>query len=302
MNNIDNDSMISKTNIIDVNADTFMTEVIEASKEKPIIVDFWAPWCEPCKQLTPILENAVKDQREKITLAKIDIDQNQDIAAQLRIQSIPTVYTFFEGKVADGFQGVKSNSEILEFVKKSASLLGPGEEVETLLLNSQQKIEERNWAAATEISQKILQIDPENQIGFGTLIRSMIGLNKFNEVKEIIDALAVEIRNSKPVLDALSTLDASEKAFKARKNIQALKEHLKKDPENLDYLLDMSIALFGNNEIEASFEMLLKSIKINREWKDQAARKQLLEFFKSAGFEAEETINARRKLATLLFS
>ena len=302
MNNIDNDSMISKTNIIDVNADTFMTEVIEASKEKPIIVDFWAPWCEPCKQLTPILENAVKDQREKITLAKIDIDQNQDIAAQLRIQSIPTVYTFFEGKVADGFQGVKSNSEILEFVKKSASLSGPGEEVEALLSNSQKKIEERDWAAASEISQKILQIDPENQIGFGTLIRSMIGLNKFNEVKEIIDALAVEIRNSKPVLDALSTLDASEKAFKARENIQALKEHLKKDPENLDYLLDMSIALFGNNEIEASFEMLLKSIKINREWKDQAARKQLLEFFKSAGFEAEETINARRKLATLLFS
>ena len=302
MNNIDNDSMISITNIIDVNADTFMTEVIEASKEKPIIVDFWAPWCEPCKQLTPILENAVKDQREKITLAKIDIDQNQDIAAQLRIQSIPTVYTFFEGKVADGFQGVKSNSEILEFVKKSASLSGPGEEVEALLLSSQQKIEERNWAAASEISQKILQIDPENQIGFGTLIRSMIGLNKFNEVKEIIDALAVEIRNSKPVLDALSTLDASEKAFKARENIQALKEHLKKDPENLDYLLDMSIALFGNNEIEASFEMLLKSIKINREWNDQAARKQLLEFFKSAGFEAEETINARRKLATLLFS
>ncbi len=302
MNNIDNDSMISKTNIIDVNADTFMTEVIEASKEKPIIVDFWAPWCEPCKKLTPILENAVKDQMEKITLAKIDIDQNQDIAAQLRIQSIPTVYTFFEGKVADGFQGVKSNSEILEFVKKSASLSGPGEEVEALLLSSQQRIEERNWAAASEISQKILQIDPENQIGFGTLIRSMIGLNKFNEVKEIIDALAVEIRNSKPVLDALSTLDASEKAFKARENIQALKEHLKKNPENLDYLLDMSIALFGNNEIEASFEMLLKSIKINREWKDQAARKQLLEFFKSAGFEAEETINARRKLATLLFS
>ena len=302
MNNIDNDSMISKTNIIDVNADTFMTEVIEASKEKPIIVDFWAPWCEPCKQLTPLLENAVKDQREKITLAKIDIDQNQDIAAQLRIQSIPTVYTFFEGKVADGFQGVKSNSEILEFVKKSANLSGPGEEVEALLLSSQQKIEERNCAEASKISQKILQIDPENQIGFGTLIRSMIGLNKFNEVKEIIDALAVEIKNSKPVLDALSTLDASEKAFKARENIQALKEHLKKDPENLDYLLDMSSALFGNNEIEASFNMLLKSIKIDREWKDQAARKQLLEFFKSAGFEAEETINARRKLATLLFS
>ena len=302
MNNIDNDSMIPKTNIIDVNADTFMNDVIEASKEKPIIVDFWAPWCEPCKQLTPLSENAVKDQREKLVLAKIDIDQNQDIAAQLRIKSIPTNYTFFEGKVADGFQGVKTNSEIIEFVKKSANLLGPGEEVEALLSSSQQKIEERNWAEASEIAQKILQIDPENQIGFGTLIRSMIGLNKFNEVREIIDALAVEIKNSKPVLDALSSLDASEKASKAKENIQVLKENLKKDPDNLDYLLDMATALFGNNEIEASFDMLLKSIKIDREWKDQAARKQLLEFFKSAGFEAEETIKARRKLATLLFS
>ena len=302
MNNTNDDSIISKTNIIDVNADTFMTDVIEASKEKPIIVDFWAPWCEPCKQLTPLLENAVKDQREKLTLAKIDIDQNQDIAAQLRIQSIPTVYTFFEGKVADGFQGVKTNSEILEFVKKSANLLGPGEEVEALLSSAQQKIEERNWSDASDIAQKILQLDPESHIGFGALIRSMIGLNKFTEVKEIIDALAVEIKNSKPVIDALSSLDASEKAFKAKENIQVLKENLKKDPENLDFLLEMAIALFGNNEIEASFNMLLKSINIDREWQDQAARKQLLEFFTSAGFEANETINARRKLATLLFS
>ncbi len=302
MNNIDKDSMISKTNIIDVNTSTFMTDVIEASKEKPIIVDFWAPWCEPCKQLTPLLENAAKEQGEKLTLAKVDIDQNQDIATQLRIQSIPTVYTFFEGKVVDGFQGVKTNSEILEFVKKSANLSGPGEEVEALLASAQQKIEERNWSEALNIAHKILQFDPESQIGFGTLIRSMIGLNKFKEVREITDSLDAEIQNSKPVKDALLSLSASEKAFKAKENIQVLKENLKKDPQNLDYLLEMAIALFGNNEIEASFDMLLRSIKIDREWKDQKARKQLLEFFTSAGFDAEETINARRKLATLLFS
>ena len=193
MNNIDNDSMISKTNVIDVSTDTFMADVIEASKDKPIIVDFWAPWCEPCKQLTPLLENAVKDQKEKIILAKIDIDQNQDIAAQLRIQSIPTVYTFFEGKVADGFQGVKTNSEILEFVKKSVNLSGPGEEVQDLISSAQQNIEERNWSEALDIAQQILQLDPENHMGFGTFVRSMIGLNKFTEVREVIDTLAVEI-------------------------------------------------------------------------------------------------------------
>ena len=302
MNNTNHDSIISKTNIIDVNADTFMTDIIEASKEKPIIVDFWAPWCEPCKQLTPLLEIAVKDQREKLTLAKIDIDQNQDIAAQLRIQSIPTVYTFFEGKVADGFQGVKTNSEILEFVKKTANLLGPGEDVEALILSAQQNIQERNWSESENIAQKLLQLDPENHIGFGILIRSMIGLNKFMEVREINDALADKIKNSKPVIDALSSLDASEKAFKAKGDIEVLQENLKKDPENLDFLLEMAIALFGNNKIEASFNMLLKLIELDREWKDQAARKQLLEFFTSAGFEAEETVNARRKLAKLLFS
>ena len=186
MNNIDNDSMISKTNIIDVNADTFMTEVIEASKEKPIIVDFWAPWCEPCKQLGPLLEDAVKEQKDKITLAKIDIDQNQEIATQLRIQSIPTVYTFFEGKVVDGFQGSKTNSEILDFVKKSANLSGPGEEVENLISMGKLSIEERNWNESNEISQKILTIDPENHIGFASLIKSMIGLNQFLDVREIV--------------------------------------------------------------------------------------------------------------------
>ena len=164
------------TNIKDVNTDNFMNDVIEASKDKPIIVDFWAPWCEPCKQLGPLLENAVKEQKENLTLAKIDIDQNQEIAAQLRVQSIPTVYTFFEGKVVDGFQGSKTNSEILEFVKKSASLLGPGEEVENFISIAKLAIEQRNWNESKEIAQKILDIDPENYVGFASLIKSTASL------------------------------------------------------------------------------------------------------------------------------
>ena len=289
-------------NIKDVNTDNFMNDVIEASKNKPIIVDFWAPWCEPCKQLGPLLENAVKEQKEKVTLAKIDIDQNQEIAAQLKIQSIPTVYTFFEGKVVDGFQGSKSNSEILEFVKKSASLLGPGEEVETLISMAKQAIEKRNWNESNEIAQKILAIDAENHIGFAYLIRSMIGQNQFSDVREIVNALSTEIKESKPVLEALISLEPSEKAFKAQDNIEDLEKKLQNDPNNLDNLLEMAIAFYGKGEIAKSFELLLKLIEIDREWNDQAARKQLLEFFTSTGFEASETINARRKLASLLFT
>ena len=290
-----------KNNIKDINASEFMEDVIEASGQKPVIVDFWAPWCEPCKQLTPLLENAVINHKEKLTLAKVNIEENQEIAAQLRIQSIPTVYTFYEGKVVDGFQGLKTNSEILEYVKKSASLSGPGVEVENLISMAGDAVETRNWEDLGEIAQSILSSDPKNEKGFGFLIKSLIGLNKFSEVREIQEALEPDIKNSKVVSEILLTIDVAEKAFKAKESLEGLKLKLKEDPENLDYMHEIAIALFGNGEIEASFDMLLKSIKIDKEWKDQSARKQLLEFFSSVGFDAKETITARRKLATLLF-
>ena len=300
---MDNNDLISTTsNIINVNEETFMNEVVEVSKTKPVIVDFWAPWCEPCKTLTPLLEEAIKGYGQEIILAKIDIDQNQNIAAQLRIQSIPTIYTFFDGKVVDGFQGAKSKSEIIEFVKKSASLSGPGQEVEDLISTAKHFIELRDWNSSLDISQKLLVVDPENHIGFGNLIRSMIGLDKFNETKELIDNLAPEIKNSKPVKEAISLLETSEKAFLAKGSLEDLENKLKQEPENLDYLLQMAIALFGIGKIEDSFETLLKSIEIDKDWNEQAARKQLLEFFSSAGIEAKETVSARKKLATLLFS
>ena len=290
-----------KNNIKDINASEFMEDVIEASSQKPVMVDFWAPWCEPCKQLTPLLESAVINYNEKLTLAKVNIEENQEIAAQLRIQSIPTVYTFYEGKVVDGFQGLKTNSEILEYVKKSASFSGPGVEVENLISMARDAVETRNWEDLGEIAQSILSSDPKNEEGFGFLIKSLIGLNKFSEVREIQEALELDIKNSKVVSEILLTIDVAEKAFKAKESLEGLKLKLKEDPENLDYMHEIAIALFGNGEIEASFDMLLKSIKIDKEWKDQSARKQLLEFFSSVGFDAKETITARRKLAALLF-
>ncbi len=297
-----NDKFSITSNIINVNEETFMSEVIEVSKTKPVIVDFWAPWCEPCKTLTPLLEDAVRGYGQELILAKIDIDQNQNIAAQLRIKSIPTIYTFFEGKVVDGFQGAKSNTEIIDFVKKSADLSGPGQEVEDLISTAKEFLEIRDWNSSFEISQKILAIDPENHIGFGNLIRSMIGLDKFEETEELIESLAPDIKNSKPVEVAISLLETSKKAFIAKGSIEDLEKKLQLEPHNLDHLLQMAIALFGIGKIEDSFEMLLKSIKIDKDWNQQAARKQLLEFFSSAGIEAKETINARKKLATLLFS
>ena len=299
---IENKPKPNTQRIIDVNIDNFMSDVVEASKQKPIIVDFWAPWCEPCKQLTPLLESAVLKYEDKLVLAKVNIDENQDIAAQLKIQTLPTVYTFFEGKVIDSFNGLQSNSKILEFIKKAVNLIGPGEEVETLITMIKISLEKREWDDGVNLAQKILEVDNENVIAFAALIRSMIGLNQFDDVREMYESLLSNIKDSKIVTEAFASLETSEKAFKAKENIENLKKHTHKNPDDLDTMLEMAIAFYGNGEISNSFNLLLKSIENDAEWNGQAARKQLLDFFIITGFEAKETIIARRKLASLLFS
>ena len=302
MDIIENNNEGTSQIIKDVNVDNFMQDVIEASNEKPIVVDFWAPWCEPCKQLTPLLEAAVLENKDKLILAKIDIEKNQEIAAQLKIQSIPTVYAFFEGKVVDGFQGIQSKSEIQKFIQKLISLVGPGEDIEALQDLIKSGLEKREWNEVMEYAQNILTIDQENKIAFGALMRSMIGLNQFEDVREMNEALSSTIRESKPVIDAYSLLEISEKAFEATKNIQTFQAKLNENPNDLDVMLEMAVALYGKGSISESFDLLLRSIEKDSQWSEQAARKQLLEFFNTTGFEAEETILARRKLASLLFS
>ena len=302
MDIIENNNEGTSQIIKDVNVDNFMQDVIEASNEKPIVVDFWAPWCEPCKQLTPLLEAAVLENKDKLILAKIDIEKNQEIAAQLKIQSIPTVYAFFEGKVVDGFQGIQSKSEILKFIQKLINLVGPGEDIEALQNLIKSGLEKREWNEVMEYAQNILTIDQENKIAFGALMRSMIGLNQFEDVREMNEALSTTIKESKPVIDAYSLLEISEKAFEATKNIQTFQAKLNENPNNLDVMLEMAVALYGKGSISESFDLLLRSIEKDSQWREQAARKQLIEFFNTTGFEAEETILARRKLASLLFS
>ena len=302
MDIIENNNEGTSQIIKDVNVDNFMQDVIEASNEKPIVVDFWAPWCEPCKQLTPLLEAAVLENKDKLILAKIDIEKNQEIAAQLKIQSIPTVYAFFEGKVVDGFQGIQSKSEILKFIQKLINLVGPGEDIEVLQNLIKSGLEKREWNEVMEYAQNILTIDQENKIAFGALMRSMIGLNQFEDVREMNEALSTTISESKPVIDAYSLLETSEKAFEATKNIQIFQTKLNENPNDLDVMLEMAVALYGKGSISESFDLLLRSIDKDSQWSEQAARKQLLEFFNTTGFEAEETILARRKLASLLFS
>ena len=300
--NEDSNEVIVKEEIKNVSSEDFVREVVEASKEKPIVVDFWAPWCSPCKQLAPILEREVLNANGKISLVKVNIDESQSIAAQLQIQSIPTVYVFYQGQVVDGFQGNIQESEIKSFISKATSLSGPGKEIEELLVILSTCIENNDWERAIDISSEIIDSDKKNIEAHVALIKSYVSLKKFAEAKEFITSIPKDLLSENKINDAIQSIEISEKSFLAVDQLGSLREKVNKNPNDLQLKLDLSIALFGNNQIEESFNLLLSSIQIDRDWNDQASRKQLLVFFQTLGLNSVEVKVARRKLSAILFS
>ena len=300
--NEDSNEVIVNEEIKNVSSEDFVREVVEASKEKPIVVDFWAPWCSPCKQLAPILEREVLNANGKISLVKVNIDESQSIAAQLQIQSIPTVYVFYQGQVVDGFQGNIQESEIKSFISKATSLSGPGKEIEELLVILNTCIENNEWERAIDISSEIIDSDKKNIEAHVALIKAYISLKKFAEAKEFITTIPKDLLSENKINDAIQSIEISEKSFLAVDQLGSLREKVNKNPDDLQLKLDLSIALFGNNQIEESFNLLLSSIQIDRDWNDQASRKQLLEFFQTLGLNSDEVKVARRQLSAILFS
>ncbi len=300
--NEDSNEVIVNEEIKNVSSEDFVKEVVEASKEKPIVVDFWAPWCSPCKQLAPILEREVLNANGKISLVKVNIDESQSIAAQLQIQSIPTVYVFYQGQVVDGFQGNIQESEIKSFISKATSLSGPGKEIEELLVILNTCIENNELERVIEISSEIIDSDKKNIEAHVALIKAYVSLKKFAEAKEFITSIPKDLLSENKINDAIQSIEISEKSFLAVDQLGSLKEKVNKNPDDLQLKLDLSIALFGNNQIEESFNLLLSSIQIDRDWNDQASRKQLLEFFQTLGLNSDEVKVARRQLSAILFS
>ena len=300
--NEDSNEVIVNEEIKNVSSEDFVREVVEASKEKPIVVDFWAPWCSPCKQLAPILEREVLNANGKISLVKVNIDESQSIAAQLQIQSIPTVYVFYQGQVVDGFQGNIQESEIKSFISKATSLSGPGKEIEELLVILNTCVENNEWERAIDISSEIIDSDKKNIEAHVALIKAYVSLKKFAEAKEFITSIPKDLLSENKINDAIQSIEISEKSFLAVDQLGSLREKVNKNPDDLQLKLDLSIALFGNNQIEESFNLLLSSIQIDRDWNDQASRKQLLEFFQTLGLNSDEVKVARRQLSAILFS
>ena len=286
----------------DVNEETFMDDVIEASKNSPIVVDFWAPWCGPCKTLGPALEAEVKATNGKIKMVKIDIDQNQNLASQMRIQSIPAVFAFVDGQPIDGFMGAKAPSELKSFIDKLLEKVtdDDGDLSEAIAVaNEMLNAEEFNDAAET--FEAILGEDPESALAFVGLFNARMGAKKINDAKTMLEEIPDALKNKAEILALQAQIDLSNQA-EGVGEINDLRSTLTNDGNNHQARFDLALALFSKGETSEAIQELLTIFRVDQEWNDDAARQQLFKFFDILGSENPITLSGRRQLASMLFA
>jgi len=286
-------------NVIDINQDQFIEEVIEKSKAVPVIVDFWAPWCGPCKQLTPTLERVVNKKNGKVILAKINVDENQGIAAQLNIQSIPTVYGFVDGKPIDAFQGAQPESKIETMIDKLIEAT-PGNEVPKLLEEAEGLYKEQKYEEAQKIYENLIALDPGNNKTIIGLLRCLTQLRKIEDAKEILSSLDETVLKNPEVLKIKKLLEN----LNSNDNpniISELESQLKQNPDDKKIRLELATQLLNSDQISQGFQELLFLFDQDPKWNDEAAKKKLLEYFDLLGFNDPNVMEARKKLSSLMF-
>jgi len=290
------------TTPIDVNMDNFMAEIIDGSAKMPIVVQFWAPWCGPCKQLGPLLEKVVAAAKGKVKMVRINIDENQQIAQQMRVQSVPTVYGFFNGQPVDGFAGAQPESTLKQFIDKLVAAGGSGPDIAAMVEAANSLLETQDYDNAMAQYHEIMAADPESPDGLAGMIRCMVGMKDIDGAREIVDQLDDEFRDKPAMVIAINSLELAEKAAGAAGGLAQARAAVDADPNDLAARQKLALALFATGEQAESMEQLLESIRIDRAWNDAAARMQLLEFFKTLGPANRDVMAARRKLSTLLFA
>ena len=286
------------TNILDINQDQFLDDVIERSKTIPVIVDFWAPWCGPCKQLTPILENLVNKKKGKIILAKINVDENQDIASQLNIQSIPTVYGFVNGKPIDAFQGAQPESKIELMINKLIEAT-PGNEIPKLLEEADNLFKDQKFQEAQQIYETLVGMDPGNPKAIGGILRCLIQIKKYDDAKELMESLNDELLENEEIAKINNLL--SNLSDDGDNDIEKLKLEVNNEPNNKEKRFELAKKYLSTNETQLGFSELLIIYEQDSKWNDEAAKKKLLEYFDMLGFSDPNVIFARKQLSTLMF-
>ena len=287
---------------VDVTMDNFMAEVIEGSKTTPTIVQFWAPWCGPCKQLGPVLEKVVGTSGGKVRMVRVNIDDNQQIAQQMRVQSVPTVYGFVDGQPVDGFAGAQPESNVKQFVEKLSSTGGAGADIASMLEAAEAALASGDHGTAMMQFQEVMSAAPESVAALAGVVRCLSASGDNAGAREVIDQLNDEYREDPAMQSAIAAVELAEKASESAGELDAAKAAVEADPNDLAARQEYALALYAVGANAEAMAQLLESIRIERGWNDDAARLQLLEFFATLGAANPDVIAARRKLSTLLFS
>ena len=287
----------------EVSEATFMHDVVEASKERPVIVDFWAPWCGPCKTLGPQLEEAVNAANGAVTMAKVNVDENQAIAGQLQVQSIPTVFAFSNGQPVDGFQGAVSASEIKAFVDRVVAANGGEVEsgLDSAVTSAEQMLDDGEFEAAIETFSAILEEDANNIKSYIGLIKCHIAVGDLDQAEAILNGIPLEISQS-PEIEAVHAQIELAKQARDAGPINELALLVEKNPDDNDARFKLAQAFHGAGQVEDAVDQLLELFKRDREWNDGAAKAQLFTIFEALEPNNEIVLNGRRKLSSLIFA
>ena len=285
--------------VVDINEDQFLEEVIEKSKTVPVLVDFWAPWCGPCKQLTPTLEKIVNNKNGKVLLAKVNVDENQGIASQLNIQSIPTVYGFVDGKPIDAFQGAQPESKVETMINKMIDA-SPGNEIPKLVDEANQLLKDLKFEESLSLFEKLVGMDPGNTKIVAGLLRCLIQLKRLDEAKEMYESFDDSILKNDEILKIKKLLDNST-SENSDFSYESLIGEVKMKPKDKDLRFRLAENYLSSNETEKGFNELLILFEQDPNWSDGKAKKKLLEYFDLLGFNDPNVTKGRKRLSSMMF-